>query len=407
MTVYRYKAVADNGQLVRGEIEAPDANSAIKQLRAAGQLPISTHAKVSAFSTIEIGGRLRHWRDRIRSTDITAMTQELATLLEAGIPLDASLRTLERHTEQIRLKQIARDLRESVRSGESLSTGLTKHKDTFDSLYVNLVRAGEASGALDATLRRLAHHREQTERYRASLVSAVTYPAILTGVACLSLFVLMTFVIPRFIPLFADSDVPLPLLTQIVFATAEAFQLYWWIVPLALVAIFIVLTRFTSAPDHRARLDRWVLRVPALGELVRLTETVRFARTLGTLLHNDLPLLLALRLVKDVAKNIVFGEMIEQATSHVRAGARLAPILKNQSAWPTLATELILIGEESGQLDLMLSKAADALETRAQSKLKHLLTLLEPMLILGLGSLIALIIIAILMAMLSLNELIV
>jgi general secretion pathway protein F len=406
MARFRYKAVGADGRRIDGEMDAADSASVIVQLRTAGHWPISAEPKKAGIALSGFAPRVRAWRDRVRSADITAVTRELATLLNAGIPLDSSLRVLERHAHQPKLKRALGGIHDAVQDGRRLSASLAEH-DMFDSLYVNLIKSGEASGSLADVLERLADHRERADAFRGSVVSALTYPIALAGVALVSLFVLVAFVIPRFIPLFDDAGAPLPVLTQAVFGIAGFLQSWWWaLVGLAAIGASAA-KRWLARAENRLRLDRWLLTAPLVGELVQGTETVRFARTLETLLRNGLPLLAALKLTQGVQRNRRVAAAIETAMEAVRSGRRLAPALASEHVLSSLAVELMTIGEESGQLESMLGKAAATYETRVEQKLKRLLTLLEPVLILGLGAVIALVIVSILTAMLGLNELVV
>jgi general secretion pathway protein F len=407
MTTFRYRAVGTDGRRIDGEMDAADAATVIVQLRAAGHLPIAAEPKGQALALGSLRPRWRAWRERVRPADVTAVTRELATLLNAGIPLDSSLRVLERHAQQPKLKVALAAIHDSVQSGRRLSASLAAHETLFDSLYVNLIKAGEASGSLADVLERLADHRERADAFRANVVSALTYPIALAAVAVVSLFVLVAFVIPRFIPLFEDAGAPLPVLTQVVFGIAGMLQAWWWVVAALAAAGAAAAKRWLARAANREKLDRWLLTAPTLGELARGTEAVRFARTLETLLRNGLSLLPALKLTQGVQRNRRVAAAIETAMTAVRSGGRLAPALAAEQVLPPLAVELMTIGEESGQLEAMLGKAAQTLETRIEQKLKRLLTLLEPMLILGLGAIIALVIVSILMAMLGLNELVV
>ena len=407
MAVFRYKAIGADGRRIDGELDAPDASAVIVQLRASGHLPISAEPKGQAVRFSGLAPYVRRWRERVRPGDVTAVTRELATLLSAGIPLDSSLRVLERHTQRPNLKAALASVHDSVQAGRRLSAALAAHDALFDTLYINLVKSGEASGSLAGVLERLADHRERADAFRATVMSALTYPVALTGVALVSLFVLVALVIPRFIPLFEDAGAPLPLLTEAVFGAAQFLQSWWWaLAGVAALAVGFV-RRWLARAENRQRLDRWLLAAPVFGELVQATEAVRFTRTLETLLRNGLPLLSALKLAKGVQRNARVAAAIEVAASAVRSGGGLAPALAAERAFPSLAIELMTIGEESGQLESMLGKAAETFETRVEQQLKRLLTLLEPALILGLGAVIALVIVSILMAMLGLNELVV
>jgi general secretion pathway protein F len=238
------------------------------------------------------------------------------------------------------------------------------------------------------------------------VVSAVTYPITLAVVALLSLFVLTGFVIPRFIPLFSEAGVPLPLLTQIVFAVAGFLNAWWWLLILITILATITARRWFGDPANRLLFDKWLLTAPLIGEVVQATETVRFTRTLATLSKSGVPLLGALQLARSGQRNRHVATTIDEAVASVRAGGRLSRALSSEHAFPVLALQLLAIGEESGQLEEMLAKAAETFEARTEQKLKRLLILLEPVLILGLGALIALVIVSILMAMLGLNELV-
>jgi general secretion pathway protein F len=293
-----------------------------------------------------------------------------------------------------------------VQAGRRLSAALSEHDELFDSLYVNLIKSGEASGSLADVLDRLADHRERADAFRGSVVSSLTYPIALAAVAVVSLLVLVGFVIPKFIPLFEDADAPLPLLTQAVFSVASFMERWWWALAALAALGASAARRWLACAENRTKLDRWLLTAPLARDLVQGTETVRFARTLETLLRNGLPLLAALKLTEGVQRNRRVAAAIESAINAVRSGGRLAPALAAEHALPSLAVELLTIGEESGQLEAMLGKTAETFEARVEQRLKRVLTLLEPALILGLGAVIALVIVSILMAMLGLNELV-
>jgi general secretion pathway protein F len=405
MTLFRYKAVGADGKHLDGVMEAANAQQVIAQLQAAGHYPIDAVARASRRpGTLRW---LRQYRQGIRSADVTVATRELATLLAAGVAIDGALRIMERHAHRAPWKLVLKEIHHDVHSGKSLSAAMAKHDAVFDPLYTSLIRAGEASGALDVATQRLADYRERSDALRSKLISALTYPAILACVAVISLFVLMSFVVPQFVPLFSDAGATLPWLTQLVFATSEYLGRLWWVLLGSAIAAKLAMDGWLRVPGNRKRLHGWILRAPVVGELTRLVETVRFAGTLETLLRNGLPLLRSLKLAKQVARNEVVVAALDRCIADVHAGGRVAPSLARESVLSALAIDLISMGEESGQLEDMLERAAKACDAKLQQRLKQLLVLLEPVLILGLGGVIAVVIIAILMAMLGLNELVI
>lgn len=407
MRIFQYKAVGDDGTLITGEMEAVDERAVIRHLRSAGQLPISAEPKLGRPDVPSLVRRLRRGRALPRPADVTALTRELATLLTAGIPVDSAMRLLLRHSEGGRMHSILNAVQQDVQSGKPMSAALACHPEAFDALYVSLIRAGEASGALESVLEGLATHREKAQAFRASIVSALAYPIILLVVAILSLFVLMSFVVPRFIPLFSDVGQSLPLLTQVVFSVSELFAASWWVVVAGAIIAKLGIDRWLAVPANRKQASAQLLKAPIVGRYIQFTDTIRLCRTLATVLRNGLPLLSSLKLSKDVVRNAAIADMTARCMEAVQSGSRLSYALRREGVLPALALELIMIGEESGQLEAMLEKAADTFEARVEQQLKRLLTVLEPVLILGLGGVIGIVIVAILMAMLGLNELII
>lgn len=406
MPRFRYKAVAANGRVQQGELEAPSHEAAIQSLQNAGHLPISANEIASRHSFYQSLGHLLQRRRTVSRNDTILFMSELATLLQAGLPLDHALRTLTDLTASAPMKAVIRDIMERIQGGANLSDAMAEQPHVFNRLQINMIRAGEASGALYSVIGRLATYLECMNDLRNSVITALIYPAILLVMAGLSLFVLMTFVVPKFVPLFADVGQALPLLTQIVFGFAAFFQKTWWVI----ICLIVILTWFVDKqladPEKRQRFDAWCLRLPYLGNLFKQIETARFARTLGTLVGNGVPLLSAVELVKDVIGNRQLAAVMPGVIASLEQGQSLARPLRDSQLFPALSVQLIEVGEESGNLDEMLMKVADIYDRQVQTSLKRMLTLLEPVLILGLGALIGIIIISILMAMLGLNKLV-
>lgn len=406
MTTFKYKAVAKNGGVVYGEIDAPSKAVAIARLQNSGYLPVSAD-EISTQKNFfnKLTARSSRKR-RISKTEVTLLTRELATLLQAGLPLDSALKTLENLTASEPVKEMISNIHQKVQSGVSLADAMAEHSSTFNRLYINMFRAGEASGSMHTVIERMAEYLERMGELRSTVFTAMIYPVILTVISLISLVILMTFVVPKFIPLFEDAGQTLPLITQFVFNLSELFRAYWWL----LLGIFTLLVwgadKLLADPARRLRFDAWTLGLPYIGELLAQIDTTRFARTLSTLLINGVPVMTAVTLVRDVISNRAMSRVMDTVISSLEQGQRVAKPLKDSQYFPQLSVQLIEVGEESGQLEAMLTKIADIYDQQVQSSVKRLLTLLEPVIILVLGGIIALIILSILLAILGLNELI-
>lgn len=334
-------------------------------------------------------------------------TRELATLLQAGLPLDGALQTLARLSASPALKDLVMAIHNRVREGLSLADAMNQQGGVFNRLYLNMIRAGEAGGAMQQIIDRIADYLERMAELRNAILTALIYPCILLAVALLSLFILLGVVVPKFVPLFADAGQTLPLLSRMVFGAAALFQSWWWALLCGAILAIWQLDRQLADPERRLRFDAWLLGLPLIGTLLRQLDTARLSRTLGTLLDNGVPVLTAITLAREVIVNRALAGVMDKVSASLEQGRRLAQPLKESGLYPALAVQLIEVGEESGELDAMLFKVAEIYDREVQSHIKRLLTLLEPALILGLGGLIAVIIIAILVAMLGLNDLVI
>jgi len=335
-----------------------------------------------------------------------AFTQQLATLVEAGLPLDRTLSILGDLSVSPRLRQIVQDVAQSVRGGSTLADALGRHHPRpFSRLYINTVRAGEKGGVLEVALRRLADHLEATRELRDALVSAAIYPALLLSVGVAAVIFLMTFVLPRFAVIFADLGQALPLPTRILLGTSQVLVAYWWVfVVVALGAVF--LWQFVSRSEGaRLAVDRRLLDLPLIGDLLRRIEVGRFARTLGTLLHSGVPLLSALGVAREVSANRVLAQALSQVQEGVKRGDGLARPMAESGAFPALAVHMVRVGEETGRIEEMLGRVASSYEVEIRVAVRRRIALLEPVIILALGLIVLGIVISILLAILSINEL--
>ena len=401
MPRFRYKAIATDGQVLQGETEAPSHQDVIRKLQETGHLPV--YAESVKTNWLRPAAASAQPKPR----QIMEWTRELATLLQAQIPLDQALVLLASPDRTQALRQLAERLRQQLREGASLSQAMATDQVEFGQLYLNMVRAGETAGALDTGMIRLAAHLEKAAQVRSQIVSALIYPAILTVIAVLSLAALMVFVIPQFVPLFADSGQALPLMTQIVFGTAELARTTapWLLLAAALAAI--VCYQMRGHAKLRTWLDQKLLQLPLLGGLSYRINLARLARVLGTLLDSGVPILPAVSEACAILSNRFLRQQSSCLAPALERGAKLSEGLQQMQGLPTVFVQMVQIGEESGQLHAMLLRLAELFEEEVQRTMQRGLALLEPMLILGLGTLIAISVLSTLLAILGLNELVI
>jgi general secretion pathway protein F len=402
MPVFVYKAADRRGQTVDGVMEAPDARAVVERLHKEAYYPIRVAPHGERAGWLSLGGS----SSRVRQRDLLALTQQLATLFEAGLPLDRALSILQELADSPRVKVIVTDLLHSVRGGASFSEALAKHHPRpFSRLYINMVRAGEKGGVLEVSLRRLAEFLEARAAFNEAVVSALAYPLVITTVGAGAIVFLMTFVIPRFATIFEDLGQTIPLPTQILLTVSAALQTYWWVGAIVVLVGVLAWRVWTANPEGRLAWDRTLLRLPLIGHLTMKVETARFARTLGTMLRSGVPVLGAMGVVGDMMSNQAVGVAVTRLADGVKRGGTIAAGMLQHGAFPALAIHMVRVGEETGRLEEMLLKVADTFETDVRTELKRVLGLLEPAIILGMGVLVAFIVVAMLLAIFSINEL--
>jgi len=398
---FSYKAITHQGKAVDGTIMADRIELASRELRAQGftllRLEPAVEGARAGTSDSAQGGA--------RAEDVLAMTRELAVLLRAGLPIDRALRVMITMAAHDRLKLLLEDLLSHVKSGKGLSQALAAYPREFSSFYVNMVRSGEASGRLDVVLARLTEYLANARAVRSSVVSALIYPAILLAVAIVSVAAMLGFVVPQFETLFNDMGDALPLLTRGVLAAGDFLGRYGWLL-LAVVAVAVLVIRnWLNSPEGRARFDRGLLEIPVLGTVVFKYEVARFARTVGTLLGNGVSLLQAISIAVDTVGNSHIREALSILEPAVKRGQRVSVALDEAGVFSPLMVQMARVGEESGSLDQMMTELAEIYDEEVQAGVKRGLTVLEPVLILTMAAIIALIIIAILMGIMSVNNL--
>ncbi len=402
MPLFSYQAIARDGSSLSGTVEADGRELAIRQLRARGLT--LTRLDQGAGAEVE-AGRPGGRGARVKRDDILAVSSELAVLLRAGLPLDRALRVLIDMAGAPALRALLQDLLKSVKGGSSLSQALQPYEGLFGSFYLNMVRAGEASGRLNEVLERLVGYLQDAQRTRESVVSALIYPAILLVVSILSVAVMLGFVVPQFETLFEDLGEGLPLLTRVVIAAGDFIAAWGWLLLLLAAGAGLYWRRWASSAEGRQRLHARLLDLPVAGGILLQFELSKFARTAGTLLGTGVAPLKAIAIAIDTVDNVVVREALGVLPPAVKSGRRMSAALAESPRFTPMVVQMVRVGEESGSLDRMLLELARVFDEHVQSGVKRGLALLEPVLILFMGFVIAVIIIAILMGILSVNDL--
>lgn len=402
MPLYRYKALNSRGEVLDGQMEAASGAEVAARLQEQGHLPME--ARLASE-----GGGESTWRALFKPKPfagerLVQFTQQLATLLGAGQPLDRALGILLELPEDALAKRTITDIRDAVRGGASLSTALERQHGTFSRLYVNMVRAGEAGGSLHDTLQRLGEYMERSNALRNRVINAMIYPAIVMVVVGGALLFLLGYVVPQFAAMYDSLDAEIPLVTRIVLAISLFVRGWWWLLVLLPVLGLWWLDRKRRDPAFRARLDAWVLERRFAGPLVAKLETARLARTLGTLLKNGVPLLTALGIGGTVLGNRTLADDVEAAAGEVKNGVGLSTALGRGKRFPRLALQMIQVGEESGALDGMLLKTADTFEQETGLALDRMLAALVPAVTLFLAAVIGVVIMAVLVPIYGLTN---
>jgi general secretion pathway protein F len=403
MPLFEYKAVAPSGETVQGTMEAASLDLVVLKLQEAGNIPLQ--ARESGAGGLNLLN-LRMGRRGMNSREVGQFTQQLSTLLGAGLPLDRSLQVLMDLSENDRTRRTVMEIRDRVREGGSLSDALEEQHGTFNRLFVNMVRAGEIGGTLDITLERLTDYLERSRDLKDSVISALIYPIVLLVLAGVSLIVLLIYVIPQFMPIFEELGGDLPLITKIVLAVGSALQNFWWAMILAGFGVAYYFRKMLADPEKRFAWDKRVLSTRWVGDLVGKMETARLTRTLGTLLSNGVPLLSALSIARNVITNTVLQQDVNDAARQVKTGGGLARNLAKAERFPRLALQMISVGEETGQLDGMLMKVSDTYDIEVRNTIDRLLAVFTPVVTLLLAVLIGTIVMSVLVAILSINDLV-
>ena len=405
MTVYTYKATDKNGKYVEGDISASDYKAAIQQIRKLNYFPVKV-SEGKGSSKFSFGMTLSRpsWGSPIPLKDLMTLTQQLATLVDSGLTLDDGLSTLVKLSETEKTRSVLADIRKQVHAGSSFADALAEHPKVFSKLYVNMIRAGEAGGILGEALSRLALFMEKSVELKNSIRSAMVYPAILTLVGGTAVIVLITFVIPQFSKLFEEMGAALPIPTQIMLGLSSLIIDYWPALILGFTGFIAAFNLYLRTNSGRLKWDGMLLKLPLFGPLTQKIEVSRFSLTLATLLKSGVPILQAMGIVRSILINRVISDSIIVIQQALKKGQGLSGPLQKAGVFPPMAVHMITVGETSGALDKMLTKVSNTYDKEVEQSIKQVISLIEPMMILFMAVVIGFIVVSMLLAIFSAND---
>jgi general secretion pathway protein F len=405
MAVFEYRGIlVGTGKPTKGMRDAENAKVLRTVLRKEGVLLTSATEEQAAKAKAHRDIKILAIFDRPSISDVAIMTRQLATLLRAGIPLFESLNALIEQVERESLKRALTNVREQVREGTSFASALEKHKSIFPPLYVNMVRAGEASGTMETVLDRLTDFLEGQAKLRGKVTAALAYPALMAIIGTIIISVLMVAVVPNLVTTFQSMDQALPWYTELLIFMSGFMGKRWWLLLLLAIGVGYGQHRWRQTPKGRYAWDKFWLGAPLFGKLLQMLSIARFSRTLATLLSAGVPLLGAMDIVKNVLDNAVLEDVISEAIGSIREGQSIAEPLKRSKRFPPIVTHMIAIGEKSGQLENMLENVAEAYDAAVETRVQVLTSLLEPLMIVIMGGSVGFIAFSILMPLIQMSN---
>lgn len=416
MPQFSYRARRKSGEVVQGVLDVADRAAALVQIERLGLVPVMVDggARAVATATAQAEGQKGRsilpasWtRKRARKPklqELATYTQQFANLLNSGMPLTVALNSMTHLESKGIPAEVSKTLKQEVMEGRSLSDAMAKQRLIFTDLYINMVRAGEQSGALVDVLRRLADHYNRFAEVQTKFKSALIYPCVVASVGVGIVIFFMTFMLPRFLTIFDGLKVPLPMATQILVGISHAFSTYWWLMLLIIATVVLLFKRFAATAEGRRKIDGWKLQAPVFGKVVRLNIFGQFARTLSTLLINGVPVLNALKITEEIMPNVIIKEAIANTRSAVTDGKSLAQPLAQSKIFPQLMIDLIKIGEETGDVPGALKNVADTYESELTMALRVVTNLIEPAMIIAMALLVGFLLFSVLSAMFSITS---
>ena len=400
MPTFVYKAVNAQGKFAEGRLDGADTRAVALRLQDMGLIPVSIDAPRVRTSAVLPKIHLQ----RVSRRDILFFTEELTTLVRAGLPLDRSLAITAELAAKPALRAVINDVLTQIKGGKSLAEALSGHPKYFSRLYVNMIRAGEAGGVLDVILARLVEFERSADEMRSYLIAALIYPCLLTAVGMISIGILLYFVIPKFATIFADVGAALPPATQILLTISGLTQQYWWAGLLFIVGVVAGTRAWMRTPKGSRTWDLIKLKTPLLGPTVMKIEVARFSRTLGTLMASAVPLIAGVRIVQEISSNQIIAEGISKIAVGAKRGEGVAKPMRDAGVFPGLAVHLVEVGEETGRMDVMLLQIADVYDKDVRTSVKALTSVFEPAIILVMGIIVGTVVLSMLMAIFSIND---
>ncbi len=406
MPVFEYKALSAAGKQLTGLREADSPRTLRSVLKREGVYLTEVLGEKAQKQAASREVSVKRWlTSRISAQDLAVATRQLAVLVHAGIPLVEAMTALVEQVDHERLKRVLGDVKQRVNEGGALADAMAAHPRVFSNLYVNMIRAGEHSGALEAVLKRLAEFTESQARLRSKILATMVYPIAMVCIGSVVMGILFTVVIPKITRILADTNAVLPWYTQVTIGVSSFIAGYWWAILAAGALTIWLFVRWRKTPAGREKWDRFRLRAPIFGAVSRQIAVGRFARTLSTLLRSGVPLLTSLDIVKNVMGNTRLAEVVDQARDAIREGESIAAPLKRSGEFPPLVHHMVAVGERSGALEEMLGTVADTYESQVEATINALTSLLEPLMIVTMGVVVAFIVFSVLMPILQINNL--
>jgi general secretion pathway protein F len=407
MPVYEYTALNKSGKNVNGIIDADSLVAARQKLRGTGIFPVDVKETSAKPKDPRSGpASLSTLLKRIKPAEVSIATRQLSILLGAGVPLVGSLDALVSQITNPLIKKIMAEVKESVNEGNSLALALSQHPKAFSNVYVNMVRAGEASGSLDVVLDRLADLGERQQALKGRFQAALAYPVFMFLIGSLVLFFLITFVVPNITQIFSDMQAALPLPTVLLINVSNFLKSFWWLILIGIACGIVIIKKLIKTPKGRYFWDEAKLRIPILGPINSKIALGRFGRTLGSLLQSGVPLISALQIVRNIVNNVIIADVIDNAVEEIQAGKSLASPLAESRWFPSIVVQMIFVGEQSGELEKMLGKIADTYERDVETNIMAMTSMLEPVMILAMGVIIGFIVVSILLPIFEMNRMI-